>query len=372
MKVMTVLGTRPEIIRLSLIIKLLDKYCDHVLVHTGQNGSDSLNKIFFDELGIRQPNYAASLKSWHVNEQIPEILLNTAEVMLKEKPDKVLILGDTNSGLSAIVAARLGIPVYHMESGNRCFLPIPEEINRKIIDAISTYLLPYTDDSRENLLVEGVHKSRIFLTGNPIFEVLRTYEHRIEGSDILKKLELLRGEYFLVTAHRSENVDDRERLQSILESLHRLAQKYGLPVICSLHPRTKSKMETFGLSYWNPLIKMEEPFGFFDFAKLESNAKCILTDSGTVQEEAGYFGVPTVTLRDATERPDTINSGSNMLAGVTTDSILKCVDVMCSCQNIWQKPEINHEQVASRTVKFILSGYNKAGETVDPKLNRSK
>lgn len=372
MKVMTVLGTRPEIIRLSLIIKLLDKHCDHVLVHTGQNGSDSLNKIFFDDLGIRQPNYASSLTSWNVNEQIPEILLNTARIMLDEKPDKVLILGDTNSGLSAIVAARLGIPVYHMESGNRCFLPIPEEINRKIIDAISTYLLPYTDDSRENLLVEGIHKSRIFLTGNPIFEVLRTYEQRIEKSDILKKLGLLRGEYFLVTAHRAENVDDKERLENILESLKQVAQKYQMPIICSLHPRTKFRMDAFQMANPDPLIRMEEPFGFFDFVKLESNAKCILTDSGTVQEEAGYFSVPTVTLRDATERPDTINSGSNMLAGVTPGSILKCIDVMCSCQNIWQRPEINHEQVAARTVKFILSGYNKAGETVDPKLNRSK
>lgn len=356
MKVMTVLGTRPEIIRLSLIINKLDTYCDHVLVHTGQNSTYDLSTVFFNELKVRKPNYTLTTDSWQIHLQIPEILSKVAEVISKEKPDRILILGDTNSGLAAIMAARLMIPVYHMEGGNRCFLPIPEEINRKIIDSISTYILPYTLDSKENLILEGVPKSKIFVTGNPIFEVLKYYDPQINQSRILQQLEVEKGKYFLVTIHRAENVDDPIRLKQLIGAMDEIANKFGLPVVCSWHPRTRDKMNEFGFRTYSSLVRFETPFGFFNFASLEKHAKCVITDSGTVQEEAGYFNSPTVTVRDSTERPETISEGANMLSGVNSKKILDCVKVMTE---LTHTPVVDnrHENVSSRVVKFLLSKY---------------
>ncbi len=329
MKVMTVLGTRPEIIRLSLIIPKLDKYCDHVLVHTGQNFEDSLNSLFFTELKLRQPDYSLQVKGANFGEQIGKILAASEKVILKEKPDRLLILGDTNSGLVSIIAKRLGIPVFHMEAGNRCYDDgVPEEVNRRVIDHSSTVLMPYTHRSKENLLAEGIPGQRIEVIGNPINEVIKHYTRKIDGSRALEKLKLTPRKYFLVTMHRAENVDHKDRLKSVLQVLDMINKRYRLPVVVSLHPRAKSKMEKFSLKVTNKGIQLLEPFGFFDFTSLEKQAHCVITDSGTVQEECCIFKVPNITIRDVTERPETLECGSNMLTGVSPEYIMKALEVV--------------------------------------------
>ncbi len=356
MRIMTIIGTRPEIIRLSLIIRKLDNNAEHLLVHTGQNYTESLNDIFFKELEIRAPDYSLGAKSNLFGEQLSIILKKIEKLLLRERPDKVLILGDTNSGLSAVTSERMGIPVYHMEAGNRCFdTKVPEEINRKIIDAISSHALPYTPGSRENLLKEGIPKKRIFVSGNPIYEVLNSYMDKIEDSLILDKLCLKEKEYFLVTAHRAENVDVKPRLEQIVKGIGKIEDLYHLPVIISVHPRTKNKLEQFGLLFGSLNIRLSEPFGFFDFVKLEKNAKCVLTDSGTVQEECCILNVPAITVRDTTERPETLECGSNILSGVDQDKMLKCTQIMLSSQDKWNYPEgYTDSNVSDKVVKFIL------------------
>ncbi len=354
---MTVLGTRPEIIRLSLIIKKLDQYCDHILVHTGQNFEDSLSSIFFSDLRLREPDYYLGVRGDTPGEQIGKIITEAEKVILKIKPHRILILGDTNSGLVSIVAKRMGIPVFHMEAGNRCFdYRVPEEVNRKIIDHCSTILLPYTHRSKENLLHEGIANERIYVIGNPIYEVIEHHFGKIESSTILNRLKLQLREYFLVTMHRAENVDHEERLQNILIGLDKIGKKYSLPVICSLHPRTESKIEQCDLKPSNN-IHFSAPFGFFDFVALEKNALCVITDSGTVQEECSIFRVPNITIRDVTERPETIESGSNMLTGVSPDLMLKAVEIALSEKPKWEPPEgYLDKDVSSKVVKIVL-GY---------------
>ena len=358
MKVMTVLGTRPEIIRLSLIIKKLDEYCDHVLVHTGQNFEDSLNAIFFTDLKLREPDYYLGVKGDSFAEQIGKIIIKTEKVILKEKPDRILILGDTNSGLTSIVAKRMGIPIFHMEAGNRCFDDrVPEEVNRRVIDHSSTVFLPYTYRSKENLLNEGIANEKIQVIGNPIYEVIEHYAREIEKSTILSKLNVKSRQYFLVTAHRAENVDHEDRLGNLLTSLDKINKKYKLPIVCSLHPRTKSKIDKFGLKVSNKGIRFSEPFGFFDFVSLEKQARCVITDSGTVQEECCIFKVPNITIRDVTERPETLECGSNMLTGVAPDLILKSLEVVLNEKCAWEPPaEYLEKNVSSKVVKIIL-GY---------------
>lgn len=358
MKIITVLGTRPEIIRLSLIIKKLDRYCDHILVHTGQNFEDSLNAIFFTDLKLREPDYYLGVRGDSFAEQIGKIIIEIEKVILKEKPERILILGDTNSGLVSIVARRMGIPVFHMEAGNRCFdYRVPEEVNRKIIDHSSTIFLPYTHRSKENLLNEGLANEKIYVIGNPIYEVIEHYSKEIERSEILDKLKVLPGKYFLVTMHRAENVDHEDRLKNLLISLDEINKKYTSPIICSLHPRTKSRIQQFGLKISNENIHLLEPFGFFDFTALEKNALCVITDSGTVQEECCIFRVPNITIRDVTERPETLESGSNMLTSVSPDLILKSVEVVLNEKCEWEPPaEYLVKNVSSKVVKIIL-GY---------------
>ncbi|MGG4267835.1 non-hydrolyzing UDP-N-acetylglucosamine 2-epimerase [Peribacillus simplex] len=360
MKVMTILGTRPEIIRLSLIIKKLDQYADsHILVHTGQNFTASLSEIFFQQLQVRKPDYVLLSQQQTLGEQLAAIYKNLETIILNEKPDKVLVLGDTNSGLSSILAERMGIPVIHMEAGNRCFdLEVPEEKNRKIIDAVSSLNLPYTPQSKENLLNEGIPSKRIYLSGNPIYEVLNHYNHNIEESVILDKLNLDKEDYFLVTAHRAENVDYEDRLMEIMKGINLVAETYQKRIICSLHPRTKSRIELSPKLEVHRLIEFHEPFGFFDFVKLEKNAFCVLTDSGTVQEECCLFHVPTVTIRKTTERPETIESGSNMLSGINAKQIVNCVKVMVNQQKDWTFPEgYDHKNVSDKVLKIILGGH---------------
>lgn len=356
MKIMTILGTRPEIIRLVLIIQKLDRCCQHLMVHTGQNHLASLKDIFFEELSLRPPDAYLGAESPSLGVQVARILEGAHELLVRHRPDKVLVLGDTNSGLAAIIAEKMHIPVCHMEAGNRCYdLDVPEEKNRRIIDAVSSYNLPYTRRSRENLLREGIHPMRIMTSGNPIYEVLKAYEKKIDASNILKRLGLAKRKYFLVTAHRAENVDRQDRLREIFHGLDLVAEEYQLPIVCSIHPRTKEKMKKFDVRPANRLVKLSEPFGFFDFVKMEKHALAAISDSGTVQEECCIFHVPTVTIRRTTERPETVECGSNILSGLNGERILECVRLMLAKKNDWDYPAgYVDTNVSDKVVTYIL------------------
>jgi UDP-N-acetylglucosamine 2-epimerase (non-hydrolysing) len=355
---MTILGTRPEIIRLSLIIPLLDKLCDHVVVHTGQNHTRSLNQIFFEELELRQPDYMLDCKAETVMAQIGMILSECELIMTKEMPDRILILGDTNSALSALVAKRMGIPVFHMEAGNRCYDDrVPEETNRRVVDHCSDILMPYTERSRANLLREGIPGNQVYVTGNPIKEVLDNYGQQIEDSNALQELEVDPKKYILATLHRAENVDIEERLIGFIDALRALNEKYKVPVICSLHPRTNSQLEKRGLSMDRLGVRTFEPVGLFDFVKLEKNALCVLSDSGTVQEECCIFKVPNATLRDVTERPETVEVGSNFITGCDADSILLAVETILDQECEWEPPSEYLVNNVSSTVARIVLGH---------------
>lgn len=358
MKVMTILGTRPEIIRLSRVIPIMDKHVQHVLVHTGQNYDERLSQVFFDELGVRAPDEFMGVRAAGPAAQIGQILEASERLLLKHRPDRVLILGDTNSGLSAIIARRLGVPVYHMEAGNRCYDDrVPEEVNRRVIDHSSSVLLPYTNRSRENLLREGIPGERIYVTGNPIKEVIDSFEDRIAESRVLEALAVQPKSYFLVTMHRAENVDLEPRLRGLVAALERLHATYARPVICSFHPRTRARVEAFGVDVSRAGLRFVKPFGFFDFIRLEREAFCVISDSGTVQEEACLFGVPNVTIRDVTERPETLESGSNMLSGAEPEAILKAVEFVTQDGSTWAPPaEYLAENVATTVCRIVL-GY---------------
>jgi UDP-N-acetylglucosamine 2-epimerase (non-hydrolysing) len=358
MKLLTILGTRPEIIRLSRIIPRLDTVCQQVIVHTGQNYDSNLNDIFFQQLGVRQPDHFLNAKG-SFGQQIGGILTRIEDILLKETPDKFLVLGDTNSSLAAVMAKRLAIPVYHMEAGNRCYDDrVPEEVNRRIIDHASDVLLPYTERSRQNLLREGIESRKIYVTGNPIFEVIRYYDARIEQSRILSDLKIEPRQYFLVTMHRAENVDIKERLMGLTAALSLLQQAYRLPVIISTHPRTKARLKEFGVISDNPGIHFLPPFGFFEFINLEKNALCVLSDSGTVQEECAILKVPNVTIRDVTERPETLECGSNILSSAIPEIILRCVRTVLNRGGHWSPPGEYLMENVSETVVRILLGYH--------------
>lgn len=360
MKIMTVLGTRPEIIRLSRVIEKLDRLADaHTLVHTGQNFDASLSEVFFEQLGVRRPDHYLGARGATFGEQIGQIITLTERVMREERPDRLLILGDTNSALSAVVAKRLGIHVFHMEAGNRCYDDrVPEEVNRRVIDHSSDVLMPYTERSRQNLLREGFEGRRVFVVGNPIYEVLRHHEQQIQSSDVHARLGLEAGRYFLVTMHREENVDVEERLRSLVSALEALHREYGLTVVCSLHPRTRRRMEAFGVEGERDGLKFLSPLGLFDFVALEQRAFCVLSDSGTVQEECAIFKVANVTLRDVTERPETLECGSNILSGASPRDVMRCVRVATEQRGAWQTPpEYLVENVGDAVAKLLL-GYS--------------
>ena len=356
MKVLTVLGTRPEIIRLSRVIDKLDGLCEHVLVHTGQNFTPTLKDVFFSELGVRAPDRELGISGDSFGEQVGRMLAAMDAVLRDEAPDALLVLGDTNSGLCAVLAKRMGIPVFHMEAGNRCYDDrVPEEVNRRVIDHSSTVLMPYTQRSKENLLREGVPGERIFVTGNPINEVLRHYAPQIDAAPVFERLGVERRRYFLATMHRAENVDLDDRLRGLASALEQVSREYDLPVICSLHPRTQQKMRQFGVEVSERRVRFLEPLGLFDFVALEQNALCTLSDSGTVQEECCLFHVPTVTVRDVTERPETIECGSNMLAGVDPDTVLRCVRAVTTLPASWSPPpEYLAPDVSSAIAKTVL------------------
>lgn len=359
MKVMTLFGTRPEIIRLSQVIKQLDRFCEQVLVHTGQNYDPRLSDIFFRELELRSPDLHLGIQAANFAAQAGQIIARAGEVLASVKPDRLLILGDTNSGLAAIVAARMGIPVYHMEAGNRCYdNRVPEEINRRIIDHSSAILMPYTRRSKENLLREGIDRQRIYVIGNPIYEVLNAYAAQIEASDALTRLGLEPGKFFLVTLHRAENVDEPVRLERLFQGLAGVADAYQEPLVVSLHPRTADQLTRFGLEPLSDRLRLIQPLGFFDFVQLERQPRCVLSDSGTVQEECCIFKVPNVTLRDVTERAETIECGSNILTGAEPALILQAVNMALSLAPDWLPPAEYLETAVSRTVAKIILGYN--------------
>ncbi len=358
MKIMTVLGTRPEIIRLSAVIGLLDLNAEHVLVHTGQNYNEQLSRIFFDQLCVRPPDEFLGVRSTSFAGQIGQILERSSDVFLRHRPDRLLILGDTNSGLTAMIARRFGIPVYHMEAGNRCYDDrVPEEVNRRVIDHSSSVLLPYTNRSRENLIAEGIPGSRIYVTGNPIHQVIERFAPQIAASSVLEEHQIEPGRYFLVTAHRSENVDGADRLRSLLEGLRLLHHEYRYPIIYPLHPRTRSRAESAGIELATECVQFVPPLGFFDFVRLEQNAFCILSDSGTVQEEACLFGVPNVTLRDVTERPETLECGSNILCGIEPLKIGSAVRMVTSQAGSWRAPREYLEPCVAEIVSRIVLGF---------------
>ena len=363
MKIMTVLGTRPEIVRLSRIIDRLDNLCryrlvnKHVLVHTGQNGHPRLNATFFRDLRVREPDHRLGIHGTAFGERAGRIFAGVERVVRQERPDRLLVLGDTDSALAAIVAKRMGVRVYHMEAGNRCYDDcVPEEVNRRLVDHASDVLMPYTERSRTNLLREGVSTHRICVTGNPILEVLNYWRPQIDASEILHTLELTPQKYVLVTVHRAETVDVGSRLRSVIAAFRAVRQRHEVPIVCSLHPRTRAAMQSLGLSVNGDSIRFCDPFGLFDFVHLERNALCVLTDSGTVQEECCLLRVPCVVLRDVTERPETVECGATMLAGVEPERVCTAVATVADTVAEWMPPPEYTLPRVSLTVGNIVLG----------------
>mgnify|MGYP006146568029 CR=1 FL=1 len=354
MKIMSVFGTRPEIIRLSRIFELLDTNFDHVMVNTSQNFTYELNSVFFDEMKIRKPDYDMKVNTEEYAKEVADVIVKSEKLLKKEKPDILLILGDTNSGLSAIPAAYQGIKIAHLEAGMRSYDPrMPEEKNRVMIDHLSTVLLPYTHYSRENLIRENIHPSKIFVVGNPIIEVIEYYMPKIDKSKILQKLKLKKNDYFLATAHRSENVDNPKSLNNIFSGLEKIHKKFNKKILFPIHPRTVSKIKNIEIPKG---IELVDPLGFFDFTYLEKNAFCLLTDSGTVPEESLYFKKPCVTIRESTERPEMIEAGSNILSGLKPEDILRATESITMNKPDWQWNEALGDGKAAKKVINILHG----------------
>ena len=329
LKVMTILGTRPEIIRLSRVMALLDRHVQHIIVHTGQNYDYELNEVFFNDLEIRKPDYFLQVDTSSLGTVLGDTLIKIEQVLREERPDAVLILGDTNSSVAGIMAKRLKIPIFHMEAGNRCFdFNVPEEINRRIIDHIADFNLVYTEHARRHLLSEGLPHRRIYLTGSPMYEVLTYYRDRIDGSGILDELDLRDQGYFVVSVHREENVDNPGNLEKILTVLNRLAERYDVPVIVSTHPRTRKRLEGVQSMEMDPRIRFLKPFGFFDYVHLEMHALCTISDSGTISEESAVLSFPAVTIREAIERPEALDAGSIILTGLDVDTVLDVVGLV--------------------------------------------
>lgn len=357
MRITTVMGTRPEIIRLSRLIPLLDDACDHTLVYTGQNSDPLLSDVFFEELSVRGPDVFLGVDTSSPGRQIGGILQGCERVFADSRPDRVLALGDTNSALSVFIAKRMGIPVYHMEAGNRCYDDrVPEEVNRRVVDTCSDVLMPYTGRSRENLLREGIPGERILVTGNPIREVLEHAAGRVSASGALERLGVEPGRFFLATAHRAENVDVPGRLAALASSFERISSEWGMPVIVSTHPRTRARLGGAAVDGGGP-VRYVPPLGLADFVRLEGAAACVLTDSGTVQEECCIMRVPNVTLRDVTERPETVECGSNILSGVEPEDVLRCLRMALGRPRDWTPPaEYMALDVSSTAAAILLSG----------------
>jgi UDP-N-acetylglucosamine 2-epimerase (non-hydrolysing) len=364
--VVTIVGTRPEIIRLSRVIALLDELTNHILVHTGQNSDPKLSDIFFSDLEIRKPNYYLGVSATSLGSTLGETLIKTEEVLKKEKPNAVLLLGDTNSSISALIAKRMNIPVYHMEAGNRSFDEnVPEETNRRAVDHIADFNLAYTEHARRNLLNEGLNPRQIMVSGSPIKEVIDYYKEKIEKSEVLTQLSLKPGEYFLVSAHRQENVDNPRRLAALLESLEEIHKFWNLPVLVSTHPRTKKQIqENVASSNLNGVV-FHEPFGFLDYNKLQLNAKCVISDSGTISEESLIQGFPAITIRDSMERPEALDCGGIVMTGINHSEVISGINL--ATRKDWrlnsQIPvEYEVADCSRRVINFMFSTMSRHSE----------
>lgn len=360
MKVMTVVGTRPEIIRLSRVIHRLDNTegIEHILVHTGQNYDYSLNQVFFDDLDLRPPDHYLGVDTSSLGAVLGGVLIGTEKVLLEERPDAVLVLGDTNSCIAIVMAKRLRIPTYHMEAGNRCFDEnVPEETNRRLVDHVADFNLAYTEHARRNLLAEGLHPRRILLTGSPMREVLEAFREQIEASDALKRFQLTSGDYFLVSAHREENVDLPERLRKLLDCLVAVRDKFDKRLVVSTHPRTRKRLESLNSCLNLTGIDFMEPFGFYDYNKLQLEAACVLSDSGTISEESSTLGFPAITLRDSIERPEALDSGSIIMTGLEVDDVVRGVGIAMADGAVSTSHPAGYgvNDTSNRVVRFISS-----------------
>lgn len=361
-KVVTFVGTRPEIIRLSRLIPALDKTTNHILVHTGQNYDHQLNDVFFEDLKLRKPDYFLNADTTSLGSMMGDVLKKAESLLLQEKPDAFVVLGDTNSAIAAVMAKRLKIPVYHLEAGNRSFdQNVPEEVNRKLIDHIADFNLPYNSWSFNNLIAEGIHPRTMIKTGSPMKEILDFYSDDIDRSPILSKLKLEEKEFFLVSMHRQENVDSQERLQSLLASLISVQATWNKPILVSTHPRTKSKLSALLSDAQIPGILFHEPFGFLDYVKLQKSALCVLSDSGTISEEASILGFKAVTIRDSMERPEALEAGQIILAGVQPISIENAIRITLESrtQQAFDPDGYEVNNFSERVVQFIFSTYDK-------------
>lgn len=368
LKVMTIIGTRPEIIRLSAVIKCADKYFDHVLVHTGQNYDYTLNQIFFEDLQLREPDYYLESVGSNLGETMGNIISKSYTLMQEVKPDAVLLLGDTNSALSAISAKRLKIPIFHMEAGNRCWdWNVSEMINRKIVDHISDINLPYTENSRRYLLSEGIDGKTIFVTGSPMREVLRDHMDSIEKSDVLERLGLEKNKYILVSAHREENIDIEDNFMDLMNSINNIAKKYQMPVIYSTHPRSKKFIEQRNFVFDEHVQNMK-PFGFMDYNKLQKNAYCVLSDSGTLSEESAMLGFPGVLIRTSTERPEVLDKGTIVIGGIRGEDVERATELAVAMyenkEETVMSPDYEDTNVSVKVVKIIQSYTDIVNRTV--------
>jgi UDP-N-acetylglucosamine 2-epimerase (non-hydrolysing) len=370
LKIMTIVGTRPEVIKLCRVIHELDSNTQHVLVHSGQNFDYELNEIFFQQLGIRKPDYFLDAVGDSVAQTIGNVIAKSDEVMEREQPDAVLLLGDTNSCLAAIAAKRRKIPIFHMEAGNRCFdLRVPEEINRKIVDHISDINMTYTEHARRYLLAEGVRPETVMKTGSPMKEVLGCYRTKIESSDVLDRLHLRPGKYFVVSAHREENVDSEENFANLLATLNAIAAKYDCPIIFSTHPRTRKKLELRGEKGLDPRIQFLKPLGFFEYVKLQMNATCVISDSGTITEESSILNFPAVTIRQAHERPEGMDEGTLVMCGLHVDRVIESIQVVVdhfevAKRNFRMVQDYDTDNVSKKVLRIIMSYIDYVNRTV--------
>ena len=368
LKLMTIVGTRPEIIRLSAVIKCADKYFNHILVHTGQNWDYTLNQIFFENLNLREPDYYLDSVGENLGSTMGNIISKSYDLMLKEKPDAILVLGDTNSALSAISAKRLKIPIFHMEAGNRCWdWNVPEMINRKIVDHISDINLPYTEHSRRYLLSEGIDGKTIFVTGSPMREVLRDHMDDIEKSDVLERLNLKKDNYILVSAHREENIDNEEHFMQLMTSINNIAEKYKMPVIYSTHPRSMKFIEKRNFKF-HPLVQNLKPFGFNDYNKLQMNSHCVMSDSGTLSEESAMLGFAGVLIRTSTERPEVLDKGTVVVGGIESKDVEQAVELAIEMkknnEEVVMAEDYADTNVSVKVVKLIQSYTEIVNKTV--------
>jgi UDP-N-acetylglucosamine 2-epimerase (non-hydrolysing) len=372
MKVMTILGTRPEIIRLSAVLKKCDQYFNHILIHTGQNWDYTLNQVFFEDLGLRAPDYYLESVGKDLGETMGNIIAKSYQVLQQEKPDALLILGDTNSALSAISAKRLKIPIFHMEAGNRCWdWNVSEMINRKIVDHISDINLPYTEHSRRYLLSEGLDGKTLFVTGSPMREVLDKHMENILKSEVLSTLNLKKNKYILVSAHREENIDNEEHFMSLMTAINDIAEMYKMPVIYSTHPRSKKFIELRNFEF-HPLVQSLKPFGFLDYNNLQMNAYCVLSDSGTLSEESAMLDFAGVLIRTSTERPEVLDKGSVVIGGISTNDIEQALEMAVIMRDNKEKTEMPDDyhdtNVSVKVVKLIQSYAKIVNETVWGKI----